>query len=120
MSDAPQGEGWWQASDGRWYAPPMPPPTPPAPPPQAAPGQPAQGQPGAYLPPPAYAAPPPVVVKQDNTTKVLLGCLVALVAVPVIAVLCILAVTFLGRSASAKFSSVGSVVNDCPAGRTSC
>lgn len=21
MSDAPQGEGWWQASDGRWYAP---------------------------------------------------------------------------------------------------
>ncbi len=21
MSDAPQGEGWWQASDGKWYAP---------------------------------------------------------------------------------------------------
>jgi len=31
MSDAPQGEGWWQASDGKWYppqrgAPPAPPP----------------------------------------------------------------------------------------------
>ena len=21
MSDVPQGEGWWQASDGRWYPP---------------------------------------------------------------------------------------------------
>lgn len=21
MSEAPQGEGWWQASDGRWYPP---------------------------------------------------------------------------------------------------
>lgn len=21
MSDVPQGDGWWQASDGRWYAP---------------------------------------------------------------------------------------------------
>ena len=21
MSDAPMGEGWWQASNGRWYAP---------------------------------------------------------------------------------------------------
>ena len=27
MSDVPQGEGWWQASDGKWY-PPMPPPPP--------------------------------------------------------------------------------------------
>lgn len=22
MSDVPQGQGWWQASDGKWYAPP--------------------------------------------------------------------------------------------------
>lgn len=40
MSDAPQGEGWWQASDGRWYPPqqtgPARPPT-PAPPTPAAP-----------------------------------------------------------------------------------
>ena len=21
MSDVPQGPGWWQASDGKWYAP---------------------------------------------------------------------------------------------------
>jgi hypothetical protein len=36
MSDVPQGEGWWQASDGRWYPPtqapgPLPPPPPPGP-----------------------------------------------------------------------------------------
>lgn len=26
MSDAPQGPGWWQATDGRWYPPKLPPP----------------------------------------------------------------------------------------------
>lgn len=30
MSDASQGEGWWLASDGKWYPPQLPPP-PPAP-----------------------------------------------------------------------------------------
>jgi hypothetical protein len=29
MSDAPQGPGWWQASDGKWYAPEQQPATPP-------------------------------------------------------------------------------------------
>lgn len=33
MSDVPQGEGWWLASDGRWY----PPPSPQVPPPPAYP-----------------------------------------------------------------------------------
>lgn len=28
MSIGPQGPGWWQASDGRWYPPPPPPPGP--------------------------------------------------------------------------------------------
>jgi hypothetical protein len=47
MSDVSQGEGWWQASDGKWYAPELhpdyvapapaaPPPVPPAPEPSAA------------------------------------------------------------------------------------
>ena len=31
MSDRPQGEGWWLASDGKWY-PPESRPAPPAPP----------------------------------------------------------------------------------------
>ena len=29
MSDGPQGEGWWQASDGKWYPPSTAPATPP-------------------------------------------------------------------------------------------
>lgn len=42
MSDVSQGDGWWRASDGKWYAPeqhpdykPAPPPPPDAPPPTA-------------------------------------------------------------------------------------
>lgn len=46
MSDAPGGEGWWQASDDKWYPPdarPEPPKPPPAPPkPPAAPAEPPQ------------------------------------------------------------------------------
>lgn len=45
MSDASQGPGWWQASDGKWY-----------PPEQAPGGAPAPG-PAAGGPPPGYGAP---------------------------------------------------------------
>ena len=60
MSSEPQGPGWWQASDGKWYAPelapnaaaPPPPPQAPTPPPVAPPG------PGAAPPaPPSGPAP---------------------------------------------------------------
>ena len=44
MSDAPQGEGWWQASDGKWYPPQD------APQPAAAPAQHAGAQPGWQAP----------------------------------------------------------------------
>ena len=40
MSDTSQGDGWWQASDGKWYAPEQHPdykPAPPPPPPDAPP-----------------------------------------------------------------------------------
>ena len=48
MSDLPQGEGWWEASDGKWYPPekhpdyrpPPPPPEDPAIPPEPDPGRP--------------------------------------------------------------------------------
>lgn len=38
MSDAPQGPGWWQASDGNWYPPETQPGGPPTPGPGAQPG----------------------------------------------------------------------------------
>jgi hypothetical protein len=51
MSDAPQGPGWWQASDGRWYPPqPTPPPQQPV---YQAPPQPQWGPPVGGPPPPA-------------------------------------------------------------------
>jgi hypothetical protein len=54
MSDFSQGAGWWQASDGKWYAPelhpnfrPPPPPNPAPPPPPQAGEQPPWTQPAA-------------------------------------------------------------------------
>lgn len=36
MSDVSQGEGWWLASDGKWYPPELAAPPPPPPPASAA------------------------------------------------------------------------------------
>lgn len=46
MSEVPEGQGWWEASDGRWY------------PPTAAPGEVAAGLTAPPQPPPWGAAPP--------------------------------------------------------------
>jgi hypothetical protein len=57
MSDAPQGPGWWQASDGKWYPPEQ---------------QPAGGAPSG--PPPAYgAAGPGGAPKLDVGTAISYG-----------------------------------------------
>ncbi len=48
MSDVPQGDGWWEASDGKWYAPEL---------------HPDYRPPGSYEPPPSPYEPP--VVPQD-------------------------------------------------------
>ena len=56
MSDSPQGEGWWIASDGKWYPPESAQPQPPQQQPPHSPQQPAQpteSQPTAQQPPPA-------------------------------------------------------------------
>lgn len=69
MSDRPEGPGWWQASDGRWYppagaAPPPPPPSssgfgPPSSPggfgPPPTPGYGPGGYPGRHAAPSSYA-----------------------------------------------------------------
>src|SRR5688572_16178604 len=46
MSDAPGGEGWWQASDDKWY-PPSERPEPPKPPPEAVRASPEGPEPAA-------------------------------------------------------------------------
>ncbi len=55
MSDVPQGPGWWQASDGRWYPPTAKPgtATPVAPAPTPSYGPPT-GPPSPYGPTPGY------------------------------------------------------------------
>lgn len=79
MSDTSQGEGWWRASDGKWYPPEShpdyvppaapvaePPPVPPAPEPVAPPITPDPIQsvppidPGATVAVPAQSATPPI------------------------------------------------------------
>ena len=44
MSDTSQGEGWWQASDGKWYAPQSAETAPASPPPPAPTGSQPQGE----------------------------------------------------------------------------
>lgn len=56
MSDAPQGPGWWQASDGKWYPPEQ---------------QPAGGAPSG--PPPAGGPVPGGAVKLDVGTAISYG-----------------------------------------------
>ncbi len=51
-ADQPQGPGWWQAADGKWYPPQG---QAAAPPPPPAYGTPAYGAPAAYGAPVAYA-----------------------------------------------------------------
>jgi hypothetical protein len=75
MSDAPQGPGWWQASDGKWYAPeqhpdyhpptqPLPPTEPQAPvesqPSQQPPGGPPTDEQPPIAPPPGPPVAPPL------------------------------------------------------------
>jgi hypothetical protein len=66
MSDVPRGPDWWQASDGRWYAPPRPGAAPP-------PGYGPPPVPG-YGPPPWYGPPP----SSSSGTNVLVWVLVAI------------------------------------------
>ena len=83
MSDASQGPGWWQASDGKWY-----PPQPAAPVSAPAPPGPQWGAPPAGPPPaPQWGAPPAGPPKRSGNR----GCLIALAIVGGLLVLGIVA-----------------------------
>jgi S1-C subfamily serine protease len=58
LSDAPQGPGWWIASDGKWYPPDPIPPTPPSTAPTSPPPVPP---PIPAVPPAPIVAPTPIV-----------------------------------------------------------
>ena len=106
MSDYPEGPGWWQASDQKWYPPESFPSDAPAqqPPPSSAPapsyGQPAAGQewggpPGPGIPPAPGAAPPgagyPVTAAPKNN-----GLAVGSMVVSIFSILCIQPIGIVG------------------------
>ena len=102
MSQQPQGPGWWQASDGRWY-PPQPQQYPPQAPYQQAPYQ--QNQP-PYQQQFGPGPTPPAPRRSSNR-----GCLIAAVVVGV------LFLVGIGFAAWAIYR-VGSAVSDVTAGAT--
>ena len=82
MSDTSQGEGWWLASDGKWY-PPSSAPAPATPPPSAYPAAPG------YAPAPAYAAAPVAPTSNEAIWSLVLGilsitCLGLLAGIPAV------------------------------------
>lgn len=84
VSDASQGPGWWQASDGRWY--------PPQPGPEAAP-----------QPPPGWAPGPPPPTAGKATATLVLG-IVSFVACPILPAIAALIV---GAKASREIRESG-------------
>jgi hypothetical protein len=104
MSDGTQGEGWWQASDGKWYPPeqhpeyqagatqpiPATPPTAPipAPPPGPPPGAPLAAPLGAPAGPPPGGPPPGAPGgPANNNAKWIIGGVVAVAIVAILAFL---------------------------------
>lgn len=135
MSDAPQGPGWWQASDGKWYPPSAPPAY--APPPY---GLPTASTPGkvtaalvlailSFFACPVILAIVALVVANSasqeiaasggrlegestlKTARIVAWVNIALFGVvAALALISIVAVTVLGSSAEQKFEDVGSSI----------
>ena len=143
MSDISQGPGWWQAADGKWYAPELHPNyQPPAAAPQPAAAPPAAPQPAAasrrpphhhrarWPPPPQMGAPAPAAGVGYAPTAApvglgynpppakksgVSGCLVAFLVVFVLSIVAgILIVFFVGPQAPATPSDNAVGVDNCP------
>lgn len=83
MSDAPQGPGWWLASDGKWYPPQVDGPPPPPSPTQASAPQPFIGPP-AVQPPgwvPSPALPPPTRSRRKKRVVLALAAVIVIIVV---------------------------------------
>lgn len=105
MTDAAQGPGWWQASDGGWYPPEAHPGYRPPPPPSG-------GSPyGAQVPQPAYQAPyQPAKVKKSH------GCLTAFLIVgALLAVLVVVVSVAATRSSDNGTTSQSAAPSTCAA-----
>ena len=113
MSDAPQGPGWWQAADGKFYPPAAPAPPGQQPSPAAPPGW-VLGADGQWH----QTAPGQQPAQQKSNTGCIWAIVIAVVLALTIPIMAILAITFLGQSASEKFESIGTSISDAGDGET--
>jgi hypothetical protein len=110
MSDVPQGPEWWQASDGRWYAPPRPGAAPPPPPGYGPPPVPGYGPPPVFGPPPGYIPRPP---SSSSGTNVLVWVLVAIGVVVLLGMgACVALVVAVGEAAEDVSQSAADEADD--------
>lgn len=89
MSDSSQGQGWWQASDGKWYPPELHPSnTPKLPPPGSQPPS-AAAQPSSSAAQPQYVPTGPVIIAKKPWWRrwwvIALGVLVLVVGIAAVA-----------------------------------
>ncbi|MGH3969773.1 MAG: sensor domain-containing protein [Mycobacterium sp.] len=92
MSEGPQGDGWWQASDHKWYPPerhpdyvaPLPPPPPPAPEPAAQQSAAPDLSANQQVPPPPAMAPTTASSGQRQGRAGLIAAIAAVVVVLVV------------------------------------
>ena len=109
MSDVPQGSDWWQASDGRWYAPPRPGAAPP-PSGYGPPPVPGYGPAPGYGPPPGYVPRPP---SSSSGTNVLVWVLVAVGVVVLLGMgACVALVVAVGEAAEDVSQSAADEADD--------
>ena len=110
MSDTSQGEGWWLASDGKWYPPTSTPAseTPPAPvaPPIASPVPPAYGQAPAYGQTPGYL--PAQVAPSSN--EAIWSLVLGILSVTCLGLIAGIPAVILGSIAKRKIAASGGMV----------
>jgi hypothetical protein len=107
VSDASQGPGWWQASDGKWYPPQSAPQPPPPPPPGA----------GSWQQPPSSWQQQPVYTQPQRRGR---GCLFGIVGALGVAIIIIVVVAIAASNSSTPGSGTKSHPAAADVSITSC
>ncbi|CAB4324744.1 unannotated protein [freshwater metagenome] len=106
MSDTSQGDGWWLASDGKWY-PPTSTPAPEMPPPPVAPlAPPAYGQAPAYAQTPGYM--PAQVAPSSN--EAIWSLVLGILSITCLGLIAGIPAVILGSIAKRKIAESGGVI----------
>ena len=106
MSDTSQGDGWWLASDGKWYPPTSTPAPEMPPPPEAPPVPPAYGQAPAYPQTPGYA--PAQVAPSSN--EAIWSLVLGILSITCLGLIAGIPAVILGTTAKRKIAASGGVI----------